>query len=80
MSIMHNAVVVRGRFDGKRVELLEEPPVEGPCEVTIEFSLSEAERRRILDRVRGSWQDSRTTDEIIEDIVGSRTYGREAPG
>lgn len=70
MSIMHNAMVVRGRFDGKRVELLEEPPVEGPCDVTIEFSLSEAEREARFARARGSWQDSRSTEEIMRDIKG----------
>ena len=42
--------------------------------------LSPAERKRRLEKLRslaGSWVDSRSTEEIIADIVGSRTMGRE---
>ena len=76
---MPASLSVRGRFDGERVELLERPPLRGPCDVTVEFPLSDEERAELFRRARGAWQDSRTTDEIIEDIIGSRTHDRESP-
>ena len=42
--------------------------------------LSAAERKKRAARLfslAGSWVDSRSTEEIIADIVGSRTMGRE---
>ena len=69
---MDVTVTVRGRFDGEHIELLEKPPVAGPCEVTVRFEPSEEQRQACFERARGAWQDSRTTDEIIEDMMGSR--------
>lgn len=34
-------------------------------------------RTRIWQSIAGKWEDSRSTQEIIEDIVTSRTLGRE---
>ena len=31
----------------------------------------------VIDEIAGLWEDDRTTDEIIADIEGSRTMGRE---
>ena len=45
-----------------------------------EKSISPAERKRRREKLEslfGSWVDSRSTEEIIADIVGSRTMGRE---
>ncbi len=62
------------------------PPVPLPDKPTFgterpyEKSISAAERKRRLDKLNslfGSWVDSRSTEEIIADIVGSRTMGRE---
>ena len=62
------------------------PPVPLPGKPTFgmhrpcEESISPEERKRRLDRLRslfGSWADSRSADEIVADIVGSRTMGRE---
>ena len=62
------------------------PPVPLPEKPTFgsarpyEKSISPAERKRRLDKLHslfGSWVDSRSTEEIIADIVGSRTMGRE---
>jgi hypothetical protein len=74
-------VLVRGRFDGTRVVLLEDPPTGEPCDVTVEFiaSLDEEERERRFRAAIGGWVDDRDTDEIIADIYNSRTLGREVP-
>ena len=62
------------------------PPVPLPPKPTFgtkrldEKSISPAERKRRqqkLESLFGSWVDSRSTEEIIADIVGSRTMGRE---
>ncbi len=40
--------------------------------------LTPAERERRLEKLKSlHWEDSRTTEEIIADIIGSRTMGRE---
>ncbi len=62
------------------------PPVPLPPKPTFgtkrpdDESVSPAERKRRqqkLESLFGSWVDSRSTEEIIADIVGSRTMGRE---
>ena len=62
------------------------PPVPLPKKPTFGVArpdgkpLSGTERKRRADRLfslAGSWIDSRSTEEIIADIVGSRTMGRE---
>ena len=64
------------------------PPVPLPKKPTIRFlragenppppSAAELKRRRErLCSLAGTWVDSRSTEEIIADIVGSRTMGRE---
>ena len=34
-------------------------------------------QKREMEELIGSWDDSRSADEIISDIIGSRTAGRE---
>ncbi len=78
---MGETKTVKGRFDGKRVILLDEPPTREPCEVAVTFGTrgdDEEARRRFL-AARGSWVDDRSTDEIIAEIVGSRSMGRKVP-
>ena len=62
------------------------PPIPLPPKPTFgtkrpdEESISPAERKRRQEKLEslfGSWVDSRSTEEIIADIVGSRTMGRE---
>ena len=64
------------------------PPVPLPAKPTFRIlhageeppPLTPAERERRLEKLKslaGSWVDSRSTEEIIEDIIGSRTMGRE---
>lgn len=55
------------------------PPVPLPPKPTF-GTLRAADRRKRLEKLRslaGSWIDERSTEEIIADIVGSRTMGRE---
>ena len=64
---MGETKTVKGRFDGKHVILF--PGV----------GLDPAERRRRFLSALGSWDDARSTDEIMADIMGSRSMGREVP-
>ena len=47
------------------------PPVEGMVDPAV------ARQKGEMDSLIGTWGDSRTTDEIINDIYGARTPGRE---
>jgi hypothetical protein len=62
---MGETKTVKGRFDGKRVILLDEPPTREPCEVTVAFGAREddEEAHREFLAARGAWVDSRSTDE-----------------
>lgn len=39
--------------------------------------VSEDERLRIWRTLSGQWKDKRSTEEIVEDIYSSRSFGRE---
>ena len=47
------------------------PPVEGMTDPAV------ARQKKEMDSLIGTWGDNRTTDEIIDDIYGARTPGRE---
>jgi len=42
-----------------------------------EKKISKSIQTELWNKLSGMWQDSRTTDEIIDDIYKSRTLGRE---
>ena len=57
-------IIERGTLTAYREKLHERSPV------------SKSTQLGIWSRLLGSWEDSRSTDEIIEDISGRRTHGR----
>ena len=78
---MAETKTVKGRFDGERVILLDEPPTRDPCEVDVRFGVREddEEAHREFLAARGAWEDSRSTDEIIADIKASSHLTRGVP-
>ena len=70
---------VRGVFNGKKIEPLEEFNVPGNAEVIITFldrrtsSQSTDDKTRDLIELSGTWEDDRSVEEIVMDIYESRT-------
>ena len=67
---------IKGIYDGKKIEPLE--PIDAPSNVEViitflEEPLPDAERERLFWKSFGSWQDTRSVDEIVQDIYQSRT-------
>ena len=67
-------VSVPAVFDGKDIKFLEPPPVDGPYRVLVTFveptpgrSTAERDASRFWASF-GSWQDDRSTEEIIKSI------------
>lgn len=78
-------VSVPAVYDGERVRLLEEAPVEGAYRVLVTFVEPSPEGERSgHDESRfwnsfGAWRDERPVEETLRDIHESRTSRTEAP-
>lgn len=70
---------IRGIYDGKKIKPLEKFDVPPDVEVIITFMDQKTGKQKIDDRTKGllelsgTWEDDRSTDEIIKDIYDSRT-------
>lgn len=72
-------------YDGKKVQLLETPPVEGSYRVLVTFVEPTAETEKLPpDLARfwssfGAWQDSRPVEETLRDIHAARHSKKRPP-
>jgi len=71
-------------FDGKRVRLLEAPPVESPYRLLVTFvePASDGEKSRDSSSFResfGAWQDDRPVEDTLRDIRDARRSRSEPP-
>lgn len=74
---------IRGIYDGKEIKPLEKINLKRNSKVIITFlddetliSAAEDNTEKLLE-LSGTWEDSRSAEEIIKDIYESRTVGKE---
>ena len=76
-------LTIRGIYTGTEIKLLEDVHVRPNVQVIITFLENEPlskdtdENTQELLALGGTWEDERPVEDIIKDIYGSRTTGKE---